>query len=128
MVGKMLILVGIVVVMLSMNWRLALLSFGVIPLMSLAMVLFSRRAKTAFRQTRTSVAAVVGDLAEGIAGMRVIQAFAQEEKAQERFDQVMLPTETRRSMQCRYRSSFCRPSSFLACWQRASCCGSAVNM
>jgi len=88
LVGNMLILVGIVVVMLSMNWRLALLSFVVIPLMLLAMVLFSRRAKTAFRQTRTSVAAVVGDLAEGIAGMRVIQAFAQEEKAQERFDQV----------------------------------------
>ena len=88
LVGNLLILVGIVVVMLSMNLQLALLSFIVIPLMLLAMVLFSRRAKSAFRQTRTSVAAVVGDLAEGIAGMRVIQAFAQEEKAQERFDQV----------------------------------------
>jgi len=88
LVGNLLILVGIVVVMLSMNLQLALLSFTVIPLMLLAMVLFSRRAKSAFRQTRTSVAAVVGDLAEGIAGMRVIQAFAQEEKAQERFDQV----------------------------------------
>jgi ABC-type multidrug transport system fused ATPase/permease subunit len=56
--------------------------------MVLATYLFSRRAKVAFRQTRSSVAAVVGDLAEGIAGMRVIQAFAQEEKSQERFDHV----------------------------------------
>jgi ABC-type multidrug transport system fused ATPase/permease subunit len=36
------------------------------------------RARKAFRQTRSTVAAVVGDLAEDIAGMRVIQAFAQE--------------------------------------------------
>jgi ATP-binding cassette subfamily B multidrug efflux pump len=88
LLGDALLLIGIVAVMLSMNVRLALLSFAVIPLMLLATYLFSSRAKAAFRQTRQSVAAVVGDLAEGIAGMRVIQAFAQEGKAQERFDQV----------------------------------------
>ncbi len=88
LIGDTLVLSGIVVVMLSMNLRLALLSLTVIPLMLLATYLFSRRAKVAFRQTRTSVAAVVGDLAEGIAGMRVIQAFAQEEKSQVQFDQV----------------------------------------
>jgi ABC-type multidrug transport system fused ATPase/permease subunit len=54
----------------------------------LVTILFSRRAKVAFRRTRSSVAAVVGDLAEGIAGMRVIQAFAQEEVAQARFDEI----------------------------------------
>ena len=87
-IGDMLVLVGIVIVMLSMDWRLALLAFTVIPLMLVATYLFSRRAKIAFRQTRSSVAAVVGDLAEGISGMRVIQAFAQEEKSQQRFDEV----------------------------------------
>jgi len=90
LIGNTLILAGIVIVMLSMNVRLALLSLCVIPLMLLATYLFSRRAKVAFRQTRTSVAAVVGDLAEGIQGMRVIQAFAQEEQSQARFDQVNL--------------------------------------
>jgi ABC-type multidrug transport system fused ATPase/permease subunit len=88
LIGDILILGGIVVVMLSMNLRLASLAFTVIPLMLLATYLFSRRAKVAFRQTRMSVAAVVGDLAEGIAGMRVIQAFAQEGKSQVQFDQV----------------------------------------
>lgn len=88
LIGDTLVLGGIVIVMLSMNLRLALLAFTVIPLMLLATYLFSRRAKVAFRQTRTSVAAVVGDLAEGIAGMRVIQAFAQEGKSQAQFDQV----------------------------------------
>lgn len=88
LLGDLLVLVGIIIVMLSMDTRLALLTFAVLPLMLLATWFFSRRAKAAFRETRSSVAAIVGDLAEGIAGMRVIQAFAQEEAAQERFDEL----------------------------------------
>jgi ABC-type multidrug transport system fused ATPase/permease subunit len=49
---------------------------------------FSRRARVAFRETRERIGAVVGDLAENISGMRVIQAFAQEENTQERFEVV----------------------------------------
>lgn len=86
--GDLLVLLGIIIVMLSMSPRLALIAFAVLPLMILVTVIFSRRAKVAFRRTRSSVAAVVGDLAEGIAGMRVIQAFAQEEVAQARFDAI----------------------------------------
>ena len=86
LIGDLLVLLGIIIVMLSMSPRLALIAFAILPLMVLVTVLFSRRAKVAFRRTRSSVAAVVGDLAEGISGMRVIQAFAQEEVAQARFD------------------------------------------
>ena len=88
LIGDLLVLIGIIIVMLSMNTRLALLTFTVLPLMGLATVLFSARAKSAFRETRSSVAAVVGRLAENIDGMRVIQAFAQEEAARERFEAV----------------------------------------
>ncbi|MBN1372191.1 MAG: ABC transporter ATP-binding protein [Anaerolineaceae bacterium] len=82
------ILVGIVSIMLSMNAKLALFAFLVLPLMVLATWLFAQRAQAAFRETRTRVAAVVGNLAEDIAGMRVIQAFAQEDATQERFKEV----------------------------------------
>ncbi len=85
LLGDALVLVGTVVLMLSMNVRLALLTFVVIPLMLFSTWFFSHRAKEAYRQTRQSVAAVVGDLAEDIAGMRVIQAFAQEGFSQKRF-------------------------------------------
>jgi ATP-binding cassette subfamily B multidrug efflux pump len=88
LVGDMLMLGGIVVVMLTMSPRLALLTFSVLPLMLLATALFARRAKVAFRQTRARIAAVVGDLAEDLSGMRVIQAFAQEDVTRERFDEV----------------------------------------
>ena len=88
LVGDTLLLVGIVAVMVSMSPRLALFTFSVLPLMLLATVLFTRRARVAFRQTRARIAAVVGDLAEDLSGMRVIQAFAQEEFTRERFDEV----------------------------------------
>jgi ABC-type multidrug transport system fused ATPase/permease subunit len=88
LVGDTFILAGILVVMFSMSPRLALLTFSVLPLMAVATYLFARRAKVAFRQTRAKIAAVVGDLAEDISGMQVIQAFAQEEAALERFDSV----------------------------------------
>jgi ABC-type multidrug transport system fused ATPase/permease subunit len=88
LIGDLLVLVGTIVVMISMNARLALYSFIVIPLMLLATVLFSRRARDAYRETRSRVAAVVGDLAEDISGMRVIQAFAQEGPTQRRFQKV----------------------------------------
>jgi ATP-binding cassette subfamily B multidrug efflux pump len=90
LIGDMLILVGIIVVMLSMSPHLALFTFTVIPLMILATYFFARHAKIAFRDTRSRVAAVVGDLAEGIAGMRVIQAFAQEKTSQTHFNEVNL--------------------------------------
>lgn len=86
--GDLLILAGIVVVMVGMNFRLALFTFVVIPLMVLLTKWFSNRAKAAFRETRATVANVVGRLAENIDGMRVIQAFAQEEAMERRFQQV----------------------------------------
>jgi ABC-type multidrug transport system fused ATPase/permease subunit len=85
LIGDMFVLVGIIVVMLSMNLRLALLTFTVLPLMLLVTIWFSKRARVAFRETRTSVAKVVGGLAEDIAGVRVIQAFGQEDTTQENF-------------------------------------------
>lgn len=88
LIGDTLLLVGIIVVMVSMGPKLALLAFTVLPLMVIATVVFARFAQSAFRKTRAQIAAVVGNLAEDIAGMRVIQAFAQEGASQERFTEV----------------------------------------
>ncbi|MDE0197821.1 MAG: ABC transporter ATP-binding protein [Caldilineaceae bacterium] len=86
LIGDILVLVGIIAVMLVLSPSLALMTFSTIPLMLVATFFFSRKAKVAFRQTRQSVAGVVGTLAEHLAGMRVIQAFAQEEAMRDRFD------------------------------------------
>ncbi len=88
LLGDGIMLVGTLIAMVAMEPRLALLTFSVLPLMVLATALFSRHARAAFRETRERIGAVVGDLAENINGMRVIQAFAQEESTQERFEEV----------------------------------------
>lgn len=88
LIGDAVVLVGIMVVLLSLNIPLALAAFAVLPLMLLATWLFSRRARDAFRQTRHRIAAVVGGLAEDISGIRVIQAFAREGVSAERFEEV----------------------------------------
>lgn len=88
LIGDIIVLIGIVVIMLSMSPRLALITFTVLPLILLATWLFSHYARASFRETRSKIAAVVGDLAEDISGMRAIQAFAQEKASQERFEQV----------------------------------------
>ena len=88
LLGDSVVLVGIIVIMLGMSPRLALLTFTVLPLMVIATWVFSRQARTAFRDTRSKVAAVVGDLAEDINGMRAIQAFTREKASQDRFEKV----------------------------------------
>lgn len=85
LVGDTILLGGIVGIMLFMDTRLALVTFSVLPVMVIATIVFSRRARLAFRETREKVATLVGNLAENIGGMRVIQSYAQEEKSQEQF-------------------------------------------
>ena len=72
-------LVGIIVVMLILNWQLALASFTVLPVMILTTAIFSRRARVAFRRTRQTVGEVSAELQENIAAVREVQAFAREE-------------------------------------------------
>ncbi len=81
-------LVGIVAAMLLLNWRLALASFAVLPLMILTTTVFSRRARAAFRRTRQTIGDVSAELQENIAAVREVQAFAREEENVAEFDQL----------------------------------------
>jgi ATP-binding cassette, subfamily B, multidrug efflux pump len=83
--GQLLGLVGIVVVMLALDWQLALVSFTMIPAMLLTTNLFARRARRAFRRTRQTVGDVTAGLQEEIVGVRQAQAFNRTELNIERF-------------------------------------------
>lgn len=72
------LLCGIAVVMLILNWKLALISFIVLPLVVYASLIFSRRARDIFRQLRIKVAEINTRFSETIGGIRVIQLFRQE--------------------------------------------------
>jgi ATP-binding cassette subfamily B multidrug efflux pump len=83
-----LILVGIVGIMFWTNWQLALLSYLVLPVMIVIMRFWRRRAIETYRATRRTIAIVNGNLAESIAGMRIIQAFTREPTNLRHFDRL----------------------------------------
>ena len=75
LVQSVLLLVAILIGMLALDWRLALVSFALLPLMYLSTALFSRRARIAFRKTRRTISGVSSELEQNISGARVAQAF-----------------------------------------------------
>ena len=75
LLGALLGLVGILVAMLILNWRLALACFLIIPVMLAMTAFFAARARAAFRTTRQTVGDVTADLQEEIVGVRQAQAF-----------------------------------------------------
>lgn len=77
-----------VAVMVVLAPNLALVTFAVLPLMVIAVWIFTERAKIAYRKTRVTVATLTGEIAESYGGVRVVQAFAREASSQERFDEV----------------------------------------
>jgi ATP-binding cassette subfamily B multidrug efflux pump len=88
LVSSALILVGILIAMLGLNWRLALASFTVLPAMVFSTIFFSNRARRAFRRTRQTIGGVSAELEENIAGVKVAQAFSREDENLEEFRQV----------------------------------------
>jgi ATP-binding cassette subfamily B protein/subfamily B ATP-binding cassette protein MsbA len=85
LLGSFFSLLGIVVAMLILDWRLALVCFTIIPVMLLTNVFFARRARRAFRTTRQTVGDVTAGLQEEIVGVREAQAFNRTEANIERF-------------------------------------------
>ncbi|MFL5959229.1 MAG: ABC transporter ATP-binding protein [Gaiellaceae bacterium] len=80
-----LMLVGTAVLLLVLDWRLALATLAVIPFMSIASALFRSRSARAYAAVRERLGLVTATLAEDIAGMRMVQAFTREERATENF-------------------------------------------
>jgi ATP-binding cassette subfamily B multidrug efflux pump len=76
----MFVLIGVVIVLLRLNWRLALVSFVVLPFMAWVTVRFSVMIRDAFREVRVKVARINASLQENISGMRVTQIFRREDE------------------------------------------------
>ncbi len=72
------LLAGIAAVMLFLNWRLALVTFIVLPAVAAASIGFSKRARRVFRTLRVQVAEINTRFSETISGMRIIQLYCQE--------------------------------------------------
>lgn len=78
MLQSFLQVVGILVAMVALNWRMAAVSFTVLPVMVWFTWYFSRKARVAFRRTRQTMGVVSSHLERNITGVREIQAFGRE--------------------------------------------------
>ena len=79
--GDCFTLAAIMVMMLYIDWRLALVAFGVIPFVILVAAYFRQGTRTAFRDIRLRLARLNSYLQEQLSGMRVIQLFGREERS-----------------------------------------------
>lgn len=82
------LLTGIMVMMLIIDYKLALTSFVVLPGVVAAAIYFSRLAREAFRTLRVKTAEINTRFSETIAGIRVIQLFRQEENNYQKFAKI----------------------------------------
>jgi ATP-binding cassette subfamily B protein/subfamily B ATP-binding cassette protein MsbA len=86
LVRDILLLVGIVVIMLWINMRLALITFVVVPLVVVLTSYFRIKARDIYRLVRRKLARLNATLQENISGIRVIKVFANEKESQRKFD------------------------------------------
>lgn len=83
--GDVFILLGIIIAMLVLNWKLALVTFSVLPILFWIAFWFKLKVRDAFREMRKRLAVVNAYLQENIVGMRIIQLFRREKINLDRF-------------------------------------------
>jgi ATP-binding cassette subfamily B protein len=89
-VGDLTRLVAIVVIMVSLDWKMSLIAFAALPVVALFVNWTRRRIRDAFREIRSKTARMNAYVNEQISGMAVVQAYAREESSAEEFDDINL--------------------------------------
>ena len=82
------VLAGIVGIMLKMNWKLALITFAVLPLIGFATKIFRDKVRDSYRRIRVAIARINAYLQEHVSGMVVLQLFNREQRAFDKFSEV----------------------------------------
>ncbi|HPB65777.1 MAG TPA: ABC transporter ATP-binding protein, partial [Spirochaetales bacterium] len=79
-------LIGSLVVMLAIDWRLALVVFAIVPAQVLFSSTFRARFRRAFRRNKETMAVINEHIEESVSGVRVVRAFGNEDYERARFD------------------------------------------
>ncbi len=82
------VLAGILGIMLCMNWKLALITFAVLPFIVVATKVFRDKVRDSYRRIRVAIARINSYLQEHVSGMVVLQLFNRERKAYKRFSEI----------------------------------------
>ena len=87
-VADVLKMLAAAIAMLVIDWRLALIVFGILPLIVYATRLFQKAMKTAFIEVRAQVSNLNSFVQERLAGMKIVQLFTRETTEQENFREI----------------------------------------
>lgn len=87
-IGDIFIIIGIFVAMAMLNWKLALVTLSVFPIIVMIALWFGKRMKNSFREIRRKLARINAYLNENITGMKVVQLFNREKKNYAKFDEI----------------------------------------
>ena len=87
-IGDLLQLIGILIIMFLINWKLTLVTLSTFPLLLLVTYIFKEKVKVSFNNVREAVANLNSFVQERIVGMNVIQIFARESKEYESFKKI----------------------------------------
>src|SRR5271170_3985494 len=82
------VLAGIIAIMITMNWKLALITFAVLPLIVYATRVFRDKVRDSYRRIRTAIARINSFLQEAVSGMLVLQLFNREKRAYNKFSDI----------------------------------------
>jgi ATP-binding cassette subfamily B protein len=82
------VLAGIIAIMMKMNWKLALITFAVLPVIVYATKIFRDKVRDSYRRIRTAIARINAYLQEAVSGMLVLQLFNREKRAFNKFSDI----------------------------------------
>ncbi len=86
--GDIFLLAGIIAVMITVNWRLAMITFVVLPMLGFIIFFIRQRIRDAYRDIRTRIARINAYLQENISGMTVVQIFNREQRNFRKFEEL----------------------------------------
>src|ERR1700757_3292203 len=82
------VLLGIIAIMMRMNWKLALITFAVLPIIFWATMIFRVKVRDSYRRIRVAIARINSYLQEAVSGMLVLQLFNREKRAFRQFSDI----------------------------------------
>lgn len=78
-------LLGAFVILLNVNWKMALICFAVVLVMLVYALIYNRRMKHAFKENRARIADINSQIEDSLAGIRVVKSFGNEKREIEKF-------------------------------------------
>jgi ABC-type multidrug transport system fused ATPase/permease subunit len=86
LITDLLRMIGVAVLLFAIDARLALMTFLVVPVLTVAAVVFRFKVREAFRKVRVRIARINAYVQENVTGMKVVQLFTREERNSREFD------------------------------------------